>query len=245
MTKTLGFSVIAAAALLAGCSGGADDGTTEQPVIEKITAPADGAWTSKVAKTAAGGMAIGNPDAPIKVIEFASLTCGACAQFSTTGAAELKKEFVDTGRVSLELRNFIRDPLDATAATLTRCAGPQRFFPLTEQVFAAQAQLIGAAQAAGAAGETAMALPPAQRFGALAKAWGLDQFFMARGMTEAEIATCLGNVKNIEEVEALTNASVSEFQVSGTPTFVINGKVADGVTSWPALRERLTALGAR
>src|SRR3546814_17271828 len=89
---------------------------------------------------------MGNPDASIKIVEFASLTCSHCAEFSLESHDELKRDFIDTGRVSLELRNFIRDGIDLTAAALTHCAPPERYFPLTQSTFAGQAQIIETAK---------------------------------------------------------------------------------------------------
>src|SRR3546814_8236510 len=76
---------------------------------------------------------MGNPEAAIKIIEFASLTCSHCADFSENGFPALRDKYVNTGKVSYELRNFVRDPLDMTAALLARCAGAEPFFSLSEQ----------------------------------------------------------------------------------------------------------------
>lgn len=230
---------------LAGCGDKAADGGAEQAAIAKIAAPAGKIWSDTVSATPEGGMVMGNPAAPIKVIEFASLTCSHCADFSKASDEELRKDYIDTGRVSLELRNFIRDPLDATAAAITRCAPADRFFPLTANVFASQAELFAGAQGDPAAGEAAMKLAPDQRFPALAKAWKLDTFFQARGMTTDQVNACLSDIGNIEKLEKSTNAAVEQFQVSGTPTFVINGQVAEGVAAWAPLRDRLRTMGVR
>ena len=120
---------------------------------------------------------VGDPKAPVTIYEYASLTCSHCAAFSTESHDEIKRDFIDTGRVSLEVRNFIRDPLDATAAAIVRCAPVDRYFPLQENVFASQEELFAGVKGNEAAGEAAMKLPPAQRFPALAKALKLDQFF--------------------------------------------------------------------
>ncbi|MGL3822460.1 thioredoxin domain-containing protein [Sphingopyxis sp. R3-92] len=230
---------------LAGCGDAKTDATKEQDVIAKVAAPAGKSWSATVSKTADGGYVMGNPDAPIKVIEFASLTCSHCADFSKDASEELKRDFVDTGRVSLELRNFIRDPLDASAAAIIRCAPTERYFPLMENAFASQADLFAAAQANPKGGEAAMALPPAQRFPALAKAWKLDEFFQSRGVTADQINACLGNLDNISQLEKSTNGAIEKFKVAGTPTFVINGQVAEGIASWAPLRDRLRTMGVR
>lgn len=233
------------AVALAGCGETKTDQTKQQDVIAKVAAPAGKSWSQTVAKTADGGYVMGNPDAPIKVIEFASITCSHCAAFSNESHEEIKRDFIDTGRVSLEVRNFIRDPLDATAAAIIRCAPVDRYFPLQENVFASQEELFAGVKGNDAAGEAAMKLPPAQRFPALAKALKLDQFFQSRGVTADQINACLGNVDNIGQLEQGTNAAAEKYKIQGTPTFVVNGQVAEGIAAWGPLRDHLRTMGAR
>ena len=230
---------------LAGCGDAKTDPSKEQDVIAKVAAPAGKSWSATVSKTADGGYVMGNPEAPIKVIEFASLTCSHCADFSREASEELKRDFIDTGRVSLEMRNFIRDPLDASAAAIIRCAPTDRFFPLMDNAFASQADLFAGAQGNPKGGEAAMALPPAQRFPALAKAWKLDQFFQSRGMTADQVNACLGNLDNITALEKTTNSAIEQFKIAGTPSFIINGQLAEGIASWAPLRDRLRTMGVR
>jgi protein-disulfide isomerase len=230
---------------LAGCGDSKVDPTKEQDVIAKVAAPAGKNWAETVTVTPEGEHVLGNPDAPIKIIEFASLTCSHCADFSKESHDELHRDYIASGRVSLELRNFIRDPLDATAAAVIRCAAPDRYFPLMENAFASQADLFTGAQANPQGGEAAMKLPPAQRFPALAKAWKLDEFFQARGMTAAQVNSCLADVTNIEKLETATNAAIEKYQVAGTPTFVVNGQIVEGVAAWGPLRDRLRVMGVR
>ncbi|MBA3941094.1 MAG: protein-disulfide isomerase [Sphingopyxis sp.] len=247
MTPSLRIALLTSlgALALAGCGESKTDPTKEQEVIAKVTAPAGKAWSATVAKTPEGGYRMGNPEAPIKIVEFASLTCSHCADFSKESAEEIKRDFIDTGRVSLEVRNFIRDPLDATAAAVIQCAPVERYFPLQENVFASQAELFQNAQGNQQGYEAALALPPGQRFPALAKALKLDSFFQARGLTADQVNSCLGNLDNIAKLEKTTNAAIEQYKVAGTPTFVINGQVAEGIAAWGALRDRLRTLGAR
>lgn len=230
---------------LAGCGDAKTDPTAEQDVVAKVAPPAGKSWSATVSKTAEGGYVMGNPDAPIKIVEFASLTCSHCADFSKEAHEEIKRDFIDTGRVSLEVRNFIRDPLDASAAAIIQCAPVDRYFPLQENVFASQAELFKGAQENSAGGEAAMKLAPAERFPALATAWKLDTFFQSRGITADQIKACLSDINNISKLETVTNKAIEQYKVQGTPTFVINGQVAEGIAAWGPLRDRLRTMGAR
>lgn len=247
LARTILLSSITALALAAcGGSGGAGDGTTEQPVATKVTAPAGKAWSDVTAKTADGGLLIGNPDAPIKVIEFASLTCGACAQFSADSGPELKKDFIDTGRVSFELRHFLRNPIDLLAASAVQCAPLDRQYALTSNIMANQGELFAGAETGGEAAQAAMASQTdPQRFVKAADALGISTMFQSRGMAADQVKACLGNAAGVESLVAANNKWLETFEITGTPTFVINGQIAQGVLGWPALRDQLRSLGAR
>ena len=230
---------------LAACGDSKTDPVKEQEVIAKVSAPEGKSWSDVVAVSPEGGHVMGNPDAPIKIIEFASLTCPHCADFAAESHDELKRDFIDTGRVSLELRNFVRDGVDLTAAAITHCAPPERYFPLTQSTFASQAQIFEAAQANPQGFEAAMKSAPAVRFQQIAKAVKLDEFFQSRGMTGEQVNACLANLDGIKKLEDSTSAAQQQYNLQGTPTFVINGQVAEGITSWPLLRARLRIMGAR
>lgn len=235
-----------AALALAACGGGAGDGGSEQPVVAKVTAPAGTVWSEVAARTPDGGLLVGNPEASIKIIEFASLTCGACAQFSADSGAELKKDFVDTGRVSFELRHFLRNPIDLLAASVIQCAPVERQHALAENIFASQEELFAGANAGGEGAQAAMAneADPA-RFAKAAQALGISTMFQSRGMAADQVNACLGNAAGVEKLVEDHGKWSETFKISGTPTFVINGQVAEGVVGWPALRDRLRTMGAR
>jgi protein-disulfide isomerase len=96
--------------------------------IAPVAAPAGAIVVETAAETPEGGFVIGNPNAPLKLVEYGSHTCHVCAAFSQEGAAGMDK-YVETGVVSYEIRNLIRDPVDLTIALLARCSGPAAFHP--------------------------------------------------------------------------------------------------------------------
>jgi protein-disulfide isomerase len=223
----------------------ADTATASGAPIARVTSPQGQAWSDVVARTPEGGYRMGNPDAPIKLIEYASLTCPHCAEFAAESGEELRGDFVDSGRVSFEFRNFVRDPIDLAGALLTRCGAPETFFPLTHEVFTSQQSIFQKAQGAGEdAFAKAAALPGNQRFIALAQLTGMIDLFAARGIARNQAEACLADAGAAEALAKATEQQGKEFGVEGTPTFLINGTKAD-TTDWKELKTRLEAMGAR
>ncbi len=230
---------------LAACGEtGGEAGLSGDP-IEEIAPPEGQAWSQVVEKTEDGGYRMGNPDAPIKIIEFASLTCPHCANFAAVSGEELKKDFVDSGRVSLEFRNFVTHPLDLTMAMLTRCGTEESFFALTEQVFANQAPLVEAFSESGqAAAEQAVGQSPEKRYQAIADLAGLPEFFASRGIASGQASQCLADGAAAEALVNATAAQGEEYDITGTPSFVINGQKVE-VNTWPEIKAQLEKMGAR
>jgi len=213
--------------------------------IANVAPPAGKAWAEVVTKTPEGGYRMGNPEAPIKLIEYGSLTCSHCAEFAHEAMAELRDSFVASGRVSFEMRNFVRDGIDITAAQLTRCGSPESFFALTDQVFANQAAIIQRVQAAGEpAFQAAMTQPDAQRGMAIAKLAGLDEFFAARGLSKDQAAACLANPADAQAMAKNAQEQGEQLQITGTPTFLING-TKETANTWAEIKAKLQTLGAR
>ncbi|MEO1046020.1 MAG: thioredoxin domain-containing protein [Pseudomonadota bacterium] len=235
-----------AALALAACSSETDSAAAGGEIAEAeplpvIQAPEGQQWSEVITQTEAGGYLMGNPDAPIKLVEFGSLTCGACGNFAAQSFAPLRDNYIASGRVSFELRNFVRDPIDLTMAMLTQCGADASYFPLTEQVFANQAQILQSAQQLNPSiGE----LPAEQRFIAIAQGLGLDQFFAQRGISQNQSNSCLADPATADSLANQTQAAVDEFRIEGTPTFLINGQMLD-FNTWPEIETRIQRMGAR
>ena len=246
--RFLATSVAGALALtLAACNSGEGD-DADAPIagepIAAIAAPDGQQWTDVVNVTEEGGYVVGNPDAPLKLVEFASHTCGACANFSQQGNPPLKKDYISTGVVSLELRNLVRDPLDLTIAALVRCGQPENMQPLADQAWGSFNEIMGAAQQNGQAINTAAQLPPNQRFVGIAEASGLIDFFAARGLSADQSRSCLADNASIEAIAQRSQEQAVALGVSATPTFFLNGRQLD-VNQWPGLEPILQRAGAR
>ncbi len=243
----LALALIAAPLALAGCAKGPTDPATQAngSPLAKVAPPAGKPWSDVVTKTPEGGYRMGNPDAQIKVIEFGSLTCPHCAEFSEKSSAQMRDTFVASGRVSYEFRNFVRDAIDITAAQLTHCGAPESFFPLTEQVYANQPAIFTQVQKAGeAAYGEAMKQSDAQRGIALGQVTGLTDFFAARGLAKDQANACLSNAAEATALAKRTQDQAEQYTIDGTPTFIINGSKFEGNT-WEVIKARLEAMGAR
>ncbi|WP_205479188.1 thioredoxin domain-containing protein [Sphingomonas arenae] len=240
-------SLLAAAAALSACGGG--DGNTlnatNDAPITPVAAPNGGDWTQMVTQTPEGGMLMGNPDAKVKVIEFASMTCPHCAEFSAKGEPQLVDKYVKTGQVSYEFRNFVRDPLDLTMSLVARCAGPNpTFFKLTSQLFADQKAVFERVQAIPADQQQALqTLPAGQQFQKMAEFAGLPAWAAQRGLPSAKTSACLSDQATVDRLVQMTSDGTSQYNLTGTPSFVINGQLAEQTATWetlePAIREAL------
>ena len=243
MRLFIGAAVLAL--LLAGCGdktgGNAAAGGNESAPLVNIPAP-NGDWSQIVTATPEGGFRMGNPTAPVKLVEYASFTCPHCAEFSEQGGAKLRDQYVKSGRVSWEFRPFLLFPSDPGVAMLLRCHGPDPYFQLAEQLYADQENWVAKMRAMPPeAQQQLQTLTPEKRAETLVRAAGIDQFFRVRGMPEGRIAACLADAQALKDLVAVTDRATNQEGVTGTPTFFINGKTVENTASWDALEPALRA----
>jgi len=232
---------------LAACgdsSGEATGGATQSgSAISAIAAPEGQSWVDVAAVTPEDGYRIGNPDAPIKLVEYASHTCHVCAAFSQEASTPLD-EYVASGRVSYEIRNQVHNAIDLTIAMLARCGAPESFHPLANQVWGSFDQIMTDAQANGAMLERAMQAAPEQRYQAIANAAGLLDYFAERGISRDQAMQCLSDPTLADRIVENSNSQSEELGVTGTPTFFLNGSRIEG-TNWASVEAALQQAGAR
>lgn len=193
-------------------------------------------WTARVALSPIGGHVLGNPAAPTKLVEYVSYTCSHCAHFVGEASGPLKTGYVKGGKVSVEVRNAVRDKYDLTAALLARCGGPKLFFANHEALFANQDAWMEQLQAydRGAA-------KPSEELAALrdiGRNTGLYALLGKRGLTPAQLDGCINNPASMKQVLAMTQEAWKTVKIPGTPAFTINGALTDGST-WASLRDAL------
>lgn len=200
-------------------------------------------WNAVATRTPTGAYVIGNPQARVKLVEYASYTCSHCAAFSGASEAVLRKQMIASGSTSLELRHFIRDKLDLAAAILARCTGPKGFAATTAAIFAAQPTWLQRGIEFQEANGARINLYPTQaQLRANADGAGLTALVKARGLSDAAIGACFADQAEIDRIVALTSSAPAE--VDSTPSFYINGKLVPHA-AWAQLEPALRAAGAK
>ena len=201
---------------------------------QPAAAPAQRDWTATMAATPEGGFRIGNPDAPVKVVEYLSLTCPHCAAFAREGTPQLISNYVRSGQVSLEYRNFVLNAIDATVSVLARCATPANYFRMSEHLFATQPEWYGRVNGViTAQREQINALPIEQRLARVAELGGLIEMAGDYGITAQQARACLTSEQSMVRISEIAQAA-EEMGVQGTPSFLINGSLVN-VNSWPEI----------
>jgi len=153
-------------------------------------------------------MVMGDAKAPVTIVEYASMTCPHCAHFQETTFPELKKRYIDTGKVRYIFREFPLDNLAAAAFMLARCAGEldsSKYYAMIDTMFAQQSTWA-----------VEKPIPP------------LMTIAKQAGFTEKSFDACLANQKLLSGIENVRQNAIKDFQVDSTPTFFINGKRAVG-----------------
>jgi protein-disulfide isomerase len=151
-----------------------------------------------------GDNALGSPNAPVTIIEYASMTCPHCAHFHEATYPELKKKYIDTGKVRFIFREFPLDALAAAGSMLARCAGSDKYFPMIETLFAQQRDWV-------------VQKPLEPMLGIARQA----------GFTQQSFDECLANQEMLAGIED-TRTRAMKLGVNSTPTFFINGKIFRG-----------------
>lgn len=187
MIHTVKAALLAAALSLTGFAA----------MAQETTAPA-------AAPVEVTDMSIGNPDAPVKIIEYASLTCPHCASFHETAFKPLKAEYIDTGKVYFTLREVYFDRYGLWAAMMARCGGEMKYFGVVDILFSTQKDWAGSDDANVVVGN-------------------LKKIAMTAGMDGAAVDACMKDGANAQALVTRFESNMAADKVEGTPTFFING----------------------
>ncbi|HEX8662690.1 MAG TPA: DsbA family protein [Beijerinckiaceae bacterium] len=164
-----------------------------------------------------GDIALGPADAKVTIIEYASLTCSHCAAFHRDTYPELKKRYIDTGKVRFVLREFPLDPLATAGFMLARCDGNEKYYPVTDLLFDRQSAW-------------AFTNKPLD---------ALQQMMRQAGFSQEKFEGCLKDQKLYDAVVAVRKHAEEKLKVNSTPTFFINGERKTGSMSIDELEKIL------
>jgi protein-disulfide isomerase len=204
MGRRAALSLIAACIALSGCGGvapttdAAADKTLNVPPAAELMQPGP-----------LGERALGNPNAPVTVIEYASLTCPHCAHFQREVFPRVKKDYIDTGKIRFIVREFPIGHTSGAAAIINRCAPANKYFPLFNAFLLRQPEWVS------------QEVRPDAIY-AVAK---------SSGMTRQEFDNCLANQTIIDGLTEVKQRG-RKFGVIGTPTFFANGRKAQGTITF-------------
>lgn len=167
-------------------------------------------------------MSLGNPDAPVTVVEYASYTCPHCARFHEGPFKQLKADYIDTGKINFVYREVFFDRYGLWASMIARCAGtPDAFFGMTDLIYEKQSEW-------ARAGEPAAIVDELRKIGLLA------------GLDGDKMEACLQDGDNARTMVAWYQENATEDGIDSTPSFVINGQKYTNM-SYPEMSEIIDA----
>jgi len=175
------------------------------------------AATAKLAQQA-GDMSLGSPKARVQVVEYASLSCPHCARFNAEVFPAFKSKYVDTGKVRYTLREMLTPPAQVAAAgfLLARCAGPEKYFAVVDEVFRSQDKWDGEVRGV------------------------LLGVAKANGLSESQFTACMSDAAALKALNVRVKAAI-DMGVDSTPTFFVNGKKFEGEMSLQQLDAAVAA----
>ncbi len=153
----------------------------------------------RLENTVYGDVVLGEPAAPVEIIEYASMTCGACAHFHTNIFPELKAKYIDTGKVRFILRNFVTNSVDLSASMVARCGGEDKFYALIDLMFAERDKFLGGDPVTGIA-----------------------DIVRRAGLSRTDVDSCLQDKELQKAIIISRDEGAKQYNVNRTPTFVVN-----------------------
>lgn len=163
---------------------------------------------SNAAKVETDDMTLGDPKAPVTVIEYASVACPHCAVFNNDVWPEFKKKYVDTGKVYYISREMLTGQASVAAAgfLIARCAGKDKYFTVTDQIYHSQPEMFADGTASGAKVV-------------------LQRIANSAGLSDQQFEACISDSKSLEAINKRNETYATRDKIDGTPTFVMNGKI--------------------
>jgi protein-disulfide isomerase len=166
------------------------------------------AGCDKKESVSADDMSLGNPNAKVTVVEYASASCIHCGRWNNEVFPAFKTKYIDTGRVNYVYREFLTEPVQVASASflMARCAGKDKYFSVLDSVYRSQEEMFTTGDYRGV----------------------LLRVAQSAGMDEAQFTSCVTDEKNLKALNARVEKYQADAKITGTPTFIINGKKAGG-----------------
>lgn len=161
---------------------------------------------------------MGDPDAPVTIIEYSSLTCPHCATFHADVLPEVKEQYIDTGKAKLIFRDFPLDPVAAAAALISRCVPEDNYFKFLDVLFSTQDQWAGSRDPLAA----------------------LQGYARLSGLPGDRLEQCLTDQALFDAIQSVKTQGQQEFGVTGTPTLIVDGTVLRAYTQLPEALAKAT-----
>jgi len=198
-------------------------------------------WNRAVTRTAQQSTVLGNPAAKVKLTTFVSYTCPHCREFELESDAGLKMKYIRSGKVSVEIKHVVRDPIDLTVAMLTNC-GPKDKFPLNHSAFMRSQpvwiQTLARSSKAQQARWTTGELPTRTR--AIAADFRFYEIMATRGYDRVSVDRCLADGAMAQRLAA-GGEGASELGVDHARRFAIDGARLFGTDGWSLLQPEIEA----
>ncbi len=156
-------------------------------------------------------MVQGAEDAPVEIIEYASYTCPHCATFHQGAYKQMKKDFIDTGKVKFIYREVYFDRYGLWASMVARCGGPEKFFGISDLIFEGQSEWVKA-------GGPAEIVEELRKIGRLA------------GIDNDQLEACLQDGTRAQTLVAWYQENAERDGIQATPSFIVNGKKVDNMS---------------
>jgi protein-disulfide isomerase len=213
--------------------------------VASLAAPAVAApaadWSKVVVRTADGGYLMGNPKAATHIIEYGSLTCPACRAFNLTEKPKLVAAYVKTGKVNFEYRSFLlHGALDYMASMMAYCLPAPRFYSWVDVIYNEfQDWSPGLFKVPDADQKAAQAMKPQDALVYLADKGGFDDFWRKKGIPKATYDKCMADPANFSKLATVYKQGNEKFAITGTPTFIVNGKVIGNAMTFGDIESEL------
>lgn len=163
-------------------------------------------------------MTLGDPKAPVKMVEYASASCTHCASFNNDVFPAFKAKYIDTGKVHYTLKEFLTPPNELAAAGFltARCAGKDKYFTVLDAIFRSQQEIFQTGDMRGV----------------------LLRVAQSAGLTEAQFNACITDEEALKALNSRVERAIKQDKITGTPAFFVNGKsVGEGEISLAALEK--------